>query len=102
MSHPIPEDAQRLATRLRQLADELESAARYGVPLPYMVSVSGHQYGNASFSATGEEFDAWADYTEATVEKYDHNGRHWVRATADVNGLPLEFSCVAAPAEVSA
>lgn len=94
MSHPIPPDAQRLAHRLRMLADEIESAARYGVPIPFMVSSNGHEYGNAAFSATPEEFEAWADYTEAEVTEYDRDGRHWLSAVADVNGLPLSFSAV--------
>ena len=91
MSHPIPADAQRLADRLRFLAGEIESAARYGVPVPHMVSVSGHEFGGASFSATEAEFSAWAEYTEAEVERYDHDGAHWSRAEADLNGLPLSF-----------
>ena len=93
MSHPIPPDAQRLADRLRILADEIESAARYGVPIPYMFSASGHLFGEASFAATPEEFDAWSEYAEAVVVEYtrDDDSR-WSRATADVNGLPLAFS----------
>lgn len=94
----IPEDAQRLAERLRMLADEIESAARYGVPIPYMVSVSGHQLGGASFHATADEFDAWVDYTfggdeHAAGEDYEHRGSAWSRAKVNVNGLPLEFAC---------
>lgn len=93
MSHPIPEEAQRLAARLRVLADEVESAARYGVPIPYMVSVSGHTHGGASFAATPAEFDAWVDYTEAATEDYRHNGSDWSRAEVVLNeGLPLSFS----------
>lgn len=99
----IPEDAQRLVQRLRMLADEIESAARYGVPIPYMVSTSGHKCGTASFAATEEEFDAWVDYTfggdeNAHGEDYEHNGKNWSRARVDVNGLPLEFSCSRATA----
>lgn len=88
----IPEDAQRLAYRLRMAADEIESAARYGVPIPPLVSVDGYQYGGASFSATEHEFAAWVDYTEARVEGYEHDGAHWSSAEADVNGLPLRFA----------
>ena len=92
MSHPIPEDAQRLADRLRMLAVEIESAARYGVPIPYMVSATGHRFGGATFSATAEEFASWAEYTEAEVDEYDHDGFSWESAQVDVNGLPLRFS----------
>jgi hypothetical protein len=92
MSHPIPPEAQRLANRLRMLAEEIESAARYGVPIPYMVSSSGHAHGRATFAATPEEFAAWADYTEAEVSEYDHAGRRWLSAEVDLNGLPLQFS----------
>ena len=91
MSHQVPEDAQRLADRLRMLAVEIESAARYGVPIPYMISATGHSFGHAAFAATAEEFSAWAEYAEAEVEEYDHNGAHWLSTTVDVNGLPLQF-----------
>ena len=92
MSYPIPEDAQRLADRLRMAADEIESAARYGLPIPYLVSVSGNKYSGAGFAATEQEFTAWADYTEAEVEHGHHHGADWSSAEADVNGLPLRFS----------
>jgi hypothetical protein len=92
MSHAIPPDTQRLADRLHHMADEIESAARYGVPIPYMVSASGHEHGFVSFSASLEEFDAWAEYTEADVTEYDHEGGHWWRAVANVNGLPVTFA----------
>src|SRR5690348_18495041 len=87
-----PEHAQRLADRLRMAADEIESAARYGVPIPYMVSVSGHEFGGASFHATEHEFDAWVDYTfagdeNATGEDYEHRGSAWSRAKVDINEI---------------
>ena len=102
MSHPIPEDAQRLARRLRMLADEIESAARYGVPIPYMFSVRGHKYGAASFSATEDEFAAWAEYAEAAVEHYEHEGEDWSSAECDINGLPISFAVRHEAVEVSA
>lgn len=93
MSHLIPEDAQRLISRLRLLADELESAARYGVPVPSMCSASGHRFSGASFSATPEQFDAWLDYAEAEATlEWEDAGKHWRSAEADVNGLPLGFA----------
>lgn len=102
----IPEDAQRLVARLRMLADEIESAARYGVPIPYMVSASGHKFGGASFSATEAEFDAWVDYTfegdeSADREDYEHDGSAWSRAQVTVNGLPLVFACTRSREAVS-
>lgn len=102
----IPEDAQRLVARLRLLADEIESAARYGVPIPYMVSTSGHQFGGASFHATEGEYDAWVDYTfggdeNAVGEDYEHKGTDWSRARVNVNGLPLEFSCIRSSAKAA-
>lgn len=85
-------DAQRLVARLRMAADEIESAARYGVPIPHLVSVSGHQHGGMSFSATEAEFDAWADYTDAIVSQHHHDGSLWSSVEAvDVNGLPVQF-----------
>ena len=92
MSHPIPEDAQRLADRLRMAADEIESAARYGVPIPSVVSVSGSIYGGMSFAATEDEFVAWAEYAEVDVERDHHHGHDWSSAEADFNGLPVRFS----------
>lgn len=92
MSETIPEDAQRLATRLRMAADEIESAARYGVPIPFSVSVSGHEYGGLSASMTDQEFEAWVTYTEAPTEDYDYQGASWSSARVDVNGLPVSMS----------
>jgi hypothetical protein len=62
------------------------------VPIPFCFSVSGHGYAGASFSADADEFAAWAEYTEATVEDYEHNGEPWSSADANVNGLPLQFA----------
>lgn len=101
MSHPIPEDVQRLVARLRQAADEIESAARYGVPIPYSISASGHKYGGVSFSANEAEFSAWADYTEAEVEHYEHGGSEWSSADSDVNGMPLSFAVKHATAKAA-
>lgn len=92
---PIPKDAQRLADRLRRLADEVESAARFGVPIPTLMYVSSHKFSDVSFAATEHEFAAWVDYTEARV---DHDGDEWSSARADCNGLPLSFSVRHRPA----
>jgi hypothetical protein len=105
MSHPIPEDAQRLALRLRLLADEIESAARYGVPIPSLVSVGGHVFSGASFAATEHEFAAWAEYAEATVDHAYHHGADWSSAEVtigDGDRLPLRFSIRHDAAEVTA
>lgn len=102
MSHPIPEDAQRLADRLRMAADEIESAARYGIPIPYAISVSGHRYGAMSFAATEEEFAAWTEYAEVEPDHDHHHGHDWSSAETDINGLPVRFSVRHEPAEVTA
>lgn len=103
MSAAIPEDAQRLADRLRALAVEVESAARFGIPIPFGFSVSGHEYGRATFAATAEEFDAWAEYTEAEVEDYEHEGEQWRSGSATIgeHDLRIQFACVD-PEQVSA
>ena len=96
MSHPIPEDAQRLAHRLRTLADEIESAARYGVPIPHMVNVSGHRYSGASFAATAEQFARWAEYVEAEPVEDVHHDARWLSIDTTIaehaGGLPLSFA----------
>jgi hypothetical protein len=79
------------------LAEEIESAARYGIPIPSMFSISGHTHGGASFSATPDEFDAWVDYTfggdeNAIAEDYNLDGADWSSASVNVNGLPLRFA----------
>jgi hypothetical protein len=88
----MSKSATPIIERLRALADELESAERYGVPLPDVVSAVGYPFGGASFHVDPLVFQAWADYTEATVEEYDHEGDHWRRCRADVNGLLVEFA----------
>lgn len=92
MTHPIPPDVARLTDRLRQLAEEIESAARFGVMVPIRWSVSGHEYGDVGFAATEHEFAAWVDYTEATVIRSHHHGTDWSAVEVDVNGLPLSFA----------
>jgi len=87
----ISEDTQRLATRLRMLAEELESAGRYGVPIPESFGVSGYEHGGATAAMTEAEFDAWVEYTEATRIDYEYQGDQWSRAEVDVNGLPMRF-----------
>jgi hypothetical protein len=101
--YSIPEDAQRLADRLRMLAEEIESAARYGVPIPYCVTASGHEFGGASFHATEDEFDAWVDYTfgndaDATGTDYENDGSAWSSARVNVNGLSMSFATRRTPA----
>lgn len=88
----IPADAQRLVDRLRKAADEIESAARLGVPAPKVLNVDGWEYGNGcGFHASEHEFAAWAEHTEATVRDYEHEGVPWSEAVTDVNGLPMRF-----------
>jgi hypothetical protein len=79
-----------LPNRLRALAEELESAERYGVPMPYMGSVAE----GASFHLDPDAFDAWAEYTEADVRSYEHDGRRWRSVSVDVNGLHFDFGTV--------
>ena len=82
-----------LVLRLRMLADEIEAAHRYGVPIPPVVGASGYEYGDASFHLEPAEFDAWADYCDQPdVTPYEHEGFMWRRTRADVNGLALTFS----------
>lgn len=98
----ITPEAERLARRLRMAADEIESASRYGVPIPFVVSVGSHEFSGVSFAATEEEFEAWAEYTAAEVNDYVHDGQDWSQAAVDCNGLPLQFSVRHDPAEVTA
>lgn len=93
MSHPIPENVQRLARRLRLAADEMESAARYGVPVPDLLFVDGWEYGQGvNFSASPEEFTAWRDYTAdagPVVTRTDQ----YAELSVNVNGLPVHLTC---------
>jgi hypothetical protein len=90
-----------LPQRLRALADELESADRYGVPLPHVVTTTSFQNTHATFHADPDVFDAWADYCEATVAEYDYDGRQWRRVITNVNGLKVKFA-TATPVEAVA
>lgn len=92
MSAKISPDARRLIDRLRMAADEIESAARYGVPVPFCVNVDGGEYGDMSFAATEAEFDAWVEYAEAVVTHHAHDGADWSRVETNINGLPVHFA----------
>lgn len=95
MSHPIPPDAQRLADRLRLLAEEVESAARYGIPVPIYWSIGAAENSSVNFHATPEQFAAWADYlnAESDVVEYEAADARWQRVErVDVNGLALSFA----------
>lgn len=89
-----PDLAAILVKQLRLAADEIDSARRFGVPIPAIVNVYAFNVATPgmSFSATEHEFAAWVEYTEAEVEEYEHEGKHWSRARADVNGLRVQFA----------
>ena len=89
-----PDLAALLVQQLRLAADEIDSARRYGVPIPPIVSVFAFNasHPGLSFSATEHEFAAWVEYAEAEVEEYESGGQRWSRATADVNGLRVGFA----------
>lgn len=99
MSHPIPPNAACLIARGKQLADEMASAARYGLPIPTTVSLNSYDnLEGAAFSFdTIDEFDAWAEYAEAAVNEYDRDDRHWHHGIGDLNGLAVSFSFATAP-----
>lgn len=86
-------DVSTLARNLRMAADELESAARWGLDIPHHANLSGHRLlgGLSLVMDSGTQFDEWAAYTEAEVEDYTHADHHWSRARANVNGLLVEF-----------
>ena len=89
-----------LADRLRALADEIESAERYGVPIPTVVSVNSFpNIEPVAFSATADEFDAWADYTDAETGEYRRDGKRVRSASVDVNGLRVTFAHTSAGRE---
>lgn len=87
-----------LAQRLRALADELESAERYGVPIPDYVT-AGKRGIYFDTSHDGSLFDEWLGYcdTVEVAEWVDDNDVRWQRATTDVNGLLVEFGGKVAP-----
>ena len=91
MSHPIPPEAQTLATRPRLLAPEIESAARHGVPIPESFIVDGSPFGAAAARTDAATFAAWADYLEADTEERRHHGHIWHTAASRIsNGdLPI-------------
>lgn len=99
MSHPIPPHAACLIERGKLLADEMASAARYGLPIPTTVSLNGYDnLEGAAFSFdTIDEFDAWAEYAAANVRECDHDDRHWHHGIGDLNGLAVSFSFAAQP-----
>ena len=83
-----------LADRLRALAEEMESAERYGVPLPTLVFVNRHSdIAPVSFHTDPATFDSWVNYTEAEPETTP-DARYRV-ATADINGLRVSFQTAA-------
>lgn len=96
--------AEQLVRRLYDAADELASAARYGLTVPASVSISGYErQGLMLILDTVDEFDTWADYaTNATTQEYDHDGAHWHSGVGDLNGLLVTFAVkTPLPAEVT-
>lgn len=101
----MPETTGLLIRRLRDAADELESAARYGLTVPPVASVNGYDNleGLQISLATVEEFDAWADYAaDVDVVEYEHDGRRWRRGagTLGLEWMRVEFA-VFLPTEVT-
>lgn len=94
MSHPIPLNTQSLIARLRHTADELESAARYGVPIPSTVSVSEGEYGEARFATYANEYGPWLEYSEGTEREYIRDDRRWrsVEAVIGEHDLKIAFA----------
>ena len=103
MSHPITSEAALLIGRAKHLADEMASAARYGLPIPAVVSLNSYDnLEGVSFSLDSmDDFDQWAEYAEANVREYEHVARHWHYGVGDLNGLGVTFS-FATPAAVTA
>lgn len=96
MTRPSLTATHPLAARLRLLADEIDSAHRYGVPIPESIIVVSHgPYGGASTHTDRATFDAWADYLDseptATVSESRHHGSIWhtVAATINEGQLPV-------------
>lgn len=77
-----------LPDRLRALAYELESAVRYGLPMPAGADVASGAFIYLDDPAT---FEAWVDYLEAPVTS---NGS-FSYAEAGVNGLRVTVSSAA-------
>lgn len=94
----VPPEAARLIERGRQLTEEFASAARYGVPLPTSLILDGHEHGGVYFSVGDDPalFDAWVVYADAEVTEFDHDGKHYRRAAAEVNGLSVTFAMATA------
>ena len=80
----------QLVRRIHDAADEIASAARYGLPIPRIVSVSTYRTGGLQFCATPDEAAAWADYLEVEVQADEHHGSKWSKVNGDANGLPIE------------
>lgn len=71
-----------LPDRLRALAEELESAERYGLHLPGSVIVHG---GVTFYLSDPADFNAWTDYLE--VDPHASGGFRC--AEGNTNGLPV-------------
>lgn len=87
----------RLVRRLNLAADELASAARFGLPVPTSASVNGYAglEGLTLSLDSVDEFDAWADYaSDVIAEDYEHDGARWQRATGTLGleGLRVSFA----------
>ena len=89
-----------LADRLRALADELESAERYGITLPRLINAGSNDI--TWHTPDPAEFAQWADYTEADVKTLPAPDGHYVIARADMNGLTVQFQTLEQAAEAVA
>lgn len=95
---PTGRAAETLIANLRKAADELDSAHRYGLPIPTYVSVTGYDTLTGDLGLpldTFEQVDAWAEYAaEITVKDYDHGSERWRRGTGrlGLDGLRVTFA----------
>jgi hypothetical protein len=91
-----------ILANLAPVLDHLKSAQRYGLPMPYSITVDGYKVTIQVWSAA--DIAAWSGYLEQpiTVEGGDTKDHHKIAAKIEYTDVPIHVVAVLDAAEAVA